>query len=115
MPSVTPYSDIYSFGSVMLEVRRALRVDCQKLILIRTDDQVLSGHVPYSYLLRDAQVIIEVHKGVKPRRPSTPFVTNQLWAFINMCWNAEPTSRPDIIEVSKSIQDFLHENRRHTS
>ena len=78
------------------------------------DEQVLSGHVPYSYLLRDAQVVIEVHKGVKPRRPSTPFVTNQLWTFINVCWNDEPTSRPDITEVSKTIQDFLHGNRRHT-
>ncbi|KIM89876.1 hypothetical protein PILCRDRAFT_44473, partial [Piloderma croceum F 1598] len=84
VPPVTSHSDIYSFGSVMLEV--------------------LSGHVPYSYLLRDAQVIIEVHKGVKPRRPKTALVTDQLWCFINLCWADDPTDRPDIEEVSKSVQ-----------
>jgi len=95
VPAITTHSDIYSYGSVVLEV--------------------LSGHVPYSYLLRDAQVIIEVHKGVKPRRPTTPMVTDQLWSFINTCWADEPNDRPNIAEVSKSMQHFLRANRRCTS
>ncbi|KAF4568460.1 hypothetical protein EYR36_010471 [Pleurotus pulmonarius] len=55
--SVTTCNDIYSFGSVMLEI--------------------LSGRIPYHYIRADAQVVIELHKGNKPRRPSDSFVTRQ--------------------------------------
>jgi len=114
IPPVTSHSDIYSFGSVMLEVQLysfSLLESPADVVLL----QVLSGHVPYSYLLRDAQVIIEVHRGVKPRRPKTSLVTDQLWCFINSCWAEDPTDRPDIEEVSKSVEAFLRGNRRSTS
>ncbi|KZP27947.1 hypothetical protein FIBSPDRAFT_1039924 [Athelia psychrophila] len=93
--TVNTHSDVYSYGSVTLEV--------------------LSGHVPFSYLLRDAQVVMEVFKGVKPRRPATPYVTNQLWDFINQCWKDDPKARPDAEELVTSMHGFLKGNRRNTS
>ncbi|KAJ7145696.1 TKL/TKL-ccin protein kinase [Mycena epipterygia] len=95
-PVITTRSDIYSFGSVTLEI--------------------LSGRIPYFYL-RDVQVVIEIHKGNKPRRPAQSFVTDAQWAFIQHCWAADPDERPDSAEVLRTIQ-ALHraslEFRRHT-
>ncbi|KAJ7157940.1 TKL/TKL-ccin protein kinase [Mycena crocata] len=97
VPAITTRSDIYSFGSVTLEI--------------------LSGRVPYHYIKGDAQVVIEIHKGNKPRRPAQSFVTDAQWAFIQRCWAVNPAERPDSAEVVRAIQ-ALHraslEFRRHT-
>ncbi|KAJ6476375.1 TKL/TKL-ccin protein kinase [Mycena sanguinolenta] len=96
-PVLTPRSDIYSFGSVTLEI--------------------LSGRMPYFYIKTDAQVVIEIHKGNKPRRPAQSFVTDAQWAFIQRCWAANPEERPDSGEVGRAIKALHHaslEFRRHT-
>jgi hypothetical protein len=96
-PALTTRSDIYSFGSVTLEI--------------------LSGRMPYFYIKTDAQVVIEIHKGNKPRRPAQSFVTDAQWAFIQHCWAADPDERPDCAEVGRAIKALHHaslEFRRHT-
>ncbi|KAJ7278948.1 TKL/TKL-ccin protein kinase [Mycena rebaudengoi] len=93
-PAITTRSDIYSFGSVTLEI--------------------LSGRVPYHYLRTDAQVVIEIHRGNKPRRPAESFVTDDQWALIQRCWAADPDARPDISEVNSAIQALHLQFRRHT-
>ncbi|KAJ6620438.1 hypothetical protein B0H10DRAFT_2215964 [Mycena sp. CBHHK59/15] len=97
VPAITTRSDIYSFGSVTLEI--------------------LSGRIPYHYVRTDAQVVIEIHKGNKPRRPAQSFVTDSQWAFIQRCWAADAAQRPVSAEVVRAIQ-ALHraslEFRRHT-
>ncbi|KAJ7657789.1 TKL/TKL-ccin protein kinase [Mycena polygramma] len=96
-PALTTRSDIYSFGSVTLEI--------------------LSGRIPYFYLKSDAQVVIEMHKGHRPRRPASSFVTEAQWAFIQHCWAADADERPDSAEVGRSIKALHHaslEFRRHT-
>ncbi|KAJ7228136.1 hypothetical protein B0H12DRAFT_1003901, partial [Mycena haematopus] len=76
---LTLRSDIYSFGSVTLEI--------------------LSGRMPYFYIKTDAQVVIEIYKGNKPRRPSQSFVTDVQWGFIQRCWAANSEERPESGEV----------------
>ncbi|CAK5271870.1 unnamed protein product [Mycena citricolor] len=99
---VTTRNDIYSFGSVTLEASGLC---------------LLSGRIPYHYMRSDAQVVIELHKGNKPRRPAQSFVTDLQWAFIQRCWNVDQGSRPDSQELMRIIQG-LHraslEFRRHT-
>ncbi|KAF8169113.1 hypothetical protein K438DRAFT_2024728 [Mycena galopus ATCC 62051] len=95
--ALTSKSDIYSFGSVTLEI--------------------LSGRMPYFYIKTDAQVVIEIHKGNKPRRPAQSFVTDAQWAFIQCCWAANAEERPDSGEVERAIKALHHaslEFRRHT-
>ncbi|KAF9074431.1 hypothetical protein BDP27DRAFT_1317072 [Rhodocollybia butyracea] len=97
-PVLTNKSDIYSFGSVTLEI--------------------LSGRIPYHYIRNDAQVIFEMAKGRKPRRPTASFVTDAQWDFIfSRCWCEDPILRPDAEEVVRIIQVLLRsslEFRRHT-
>ncbi|KIK57557.1 hypothetical protein GYMLUDRAFT_46128 [Collybiopsis luxurians FD-317 M1] len=96
-PLPTKKSDIYSFGSVTLEI--------------------LSGRVPYHYIPGDAQVIFELAQGRKPRRPASSFVTDAQWEFIQNCWHDDPVLRPDADEVVRTLQVLLHsslEFRRHT-
>ncbi|KAF9502060.1 hypothetical protein BDN71DRAFT_1459245 [Pleurotus eryngii] len=96
--TVTTCNDIYSFGSVMLEI--------------------LSGRIPYHYIRADAQVVIELHKGNKPRRPSDSFVTGAQWQFIQRCWGDELEERPRIEEVCVAMKEFHRhclEHRRYTT
>ncbi|KAK0462909.1 TKL/TKL-ccin protein kinase [Desarmillaria tabescens] len=98
VPSLTTMSDVYSFGSVTLEI--------------------LSGRIPYHYVRTDAQVIIELHNGKKPRRPAPSFVTNAQWDFIQRCWADDPQERPDVGQVLASIQGLYRTSldfRRHSA
>ncbi|KAJ7817544.1 kinase-like domain-containing protein [Mycena olivaceomarginata] len=96
-PTLTPRSDIYSFGSVTLEI--------------------LSGRMPYFYIKTDAQVVIEIHKGNKPCRPTNQFVTDVQWVFIQRCWAANTAEHLDAEEVGRAMRALHHaslEFRRHT-
>ncbi|KIJ09818.1 hypothetical protein PAXINDRAFT_17118 [Paxillus involutus ATCC 200175] len=62
----TEQSNIYSFGSIML--------------------QVCSGEVPYARLKNDAQVLLALSTGAKPPRPKTAWMNDRIWDFIQKCW-----------------------------
>ncbi|KAL0570232.1 hypothetical protein V5O48_011740 [Marasmius crinis-equi] len=98
IPVLTTCSDIYSLGSVILEI--------------------LSGRIPYHYIRNDAQVVIELHRGIKPRRPAPLFITDPQWALVIRCWADDPEKRPTIAQVLRELQ-ALHraslEFRRHTA
>ena len=63
------------------------------------------------------EVVIEVHKGNKPRRPAASFVMDAQWALIQRCWAADPAARPGAAEAVRDVV-ALHraslEVRRHT-
>ncbi|KAF9228878.1 kinase-like protein [Gyrodon lividus] len=82
----TEQSDIYSFGSIIL--------------------QVLSGEVPYADLKRDVQVLLALSQGVKPSRPQTPWLNDRFWDFIQRCWLTEEhgAKRPSAEEALSFIQ-----------
>jgi serine/threonine protein kinase len=72
---VSPYttmSDVYSLGMTILEV--------------------LSDRIPFSQRRYDTVVILEVLRGVRPRRPAD--VSNNVWSLLQSCWSAEPSERP---------------------
>ncbi|KAN0073841.1 Protein kinase-like domain containing protein [Tylopilus felleus] len=84
----SPQSDIYSFGSTML--------------------QVLTSKVPYHYYTNDAQVPIALSRGLRPARPDDPPIDDLHWEFMQRCWasqnkRAGKNVRPSIEEVV----DFL--------
>jgi len=83
---ISPATDVYSFGSVALEV--------------------LSGEVPYQYLRSDGQVLLELSKGIRPRRPSSACITDFLWDFISDCWHMQPDARPSMIDISQRMRVF---------
>ncbi|KAI6028136.1 kinase-like domain-containing protein [Pisolithus marmoratus] len=71
--------DVYSFGSLML--------------------QVLTGQVPYHYIERDEQVIYTVARGLRPERPSSQDIADVHWNFIQRCWATNPEDRPTAGEL----------------
>ncbi|KIM75199.1 hypothetical protein PILCRDRAFT_681820 [Piloderma croceum F 1598] len=79
--TVTTHGDVYSYGSVML--------------------QVLSGKLPYHQLRRDSQVLIELYNGLHPPRP--PQLADEYWALIRQCWVEDPSARPNIKVLSERV------------
>ncbi|KAJ8698950.1 hypothetical protein PTI98_005600 [Pleurotus ostreatus] len=81
----TTHSDIYSLGSIIL--------------------QTLTGEVPYHYMKTDGQVLIELSRGVHPRRPQDPIVTEARWRLLCACWQRGPSHRPTLEAVVEYLQD----------
>ncbi|OAX34501.1 kinase-like protein [Rhizopogon vinicolor AM-OR11-026] len=81
------YSDIYSFGGIML--------------------QVLSSKIPY-YYLGEAALIQRIGNGIKPLRARYPSVSDKYWRFISLCWADVVESRPSVEEVVEWIVDEFH-------
>ncbi|KAK7062516.1 Rho guanine nucleotide exchange factor [Paramarasmius palmivorus] len=77
-------SDIYAFGCVCYEIYTGLR--------------------PFHDLLYDAAVLLQIMQGNRPSRPQDlPELDDDVWALIQRCWAAEPTSRPDIEEIRSRL------------
>lgn len=85
VPSVTFFSDVYSFGSVM--------------------HQVLSGCIPYHNFKSDVQVLLCLINRIRPERPIHN-VSDAHWCFIQRCWVDNPRARPSITEVLAAISFF---------
>lgn len=73
--SPTIHSDIYSFGSIAL--------------------QVATGKVPWSELDDDFNVVVQLSQGLVPPRPKDSWINDALWAFIESCWEFVPEDRPN--------------------
>jgi len=81
----TPATDIYSFGSTMLEI--------------------LSGKVPYHTKRLDAQVIMDIYKGVRHRREETD-ISLMHWQLMERCWSDIPEDRPLCDAIVKELEVF---------
>ncbi|KAF8123322.1 kinase-like domain-containing protein [Boletus edulis] len=83
----TTQSDIYSFGNLGLFV--------------------LSGKHPWSEIQRETAIIIQLLRGVTPKRPSSRPIEDRHWELIERCW-APVGDRPAATDVVSSVQQFLH-------
>ncbi|KAF9457807.1 kinase-like domain-containing protein [Collybia nuda] len=85
----TKFSDIYSFGSVML--------------------QILTGQAPYNRQI-STQIAVYINRCKRdtahPQRPARPsFISDDLWAFMKQCWRSIPEERL----CAESVYNFLCE------
>ena len=47
----------------------------------------------------------------RPSRPTHPTFTEDLWTLVQRCWDQDPYSRPQILEVSKVLTLLLLRKR----
>ncbi|KAG1870677.1 kinase-like domain-containing protein [Suillus subalutaceus] len=85
--SVTTQSDIYSFGSIML--------------------QVLTGNLPWSHLTREFQMYQVIMKQKKHPRPANDHITDGRWNFMTSCWSKTVINRPSAEEALQFIDGEL--------
>ncbi|KAG2060044.1 kinase-like protein [Suillus hirtellus] len=76
--SLSPECDIYSFGSITL--------------------QVLTCKVPYHNVKKDFAVLGQVIKGIKPEPPKESQIMPGHWEFMQRCWLPR-ASRPSVAEI----------------
>ncbi|KAB5596481.1 Rap guanine nucleotide exchange factor [Ceratobasidium theobromae] len=89
--SVTPQSDVWSFGMLCLEV--------------------LTGCSPFFPKLRiDAQVIAALIQGYLPERPE-PLeqmhgrgLSDEMWEVMNRCWSWRPSERPEMRTLASEVR-----------
>jgi hypothetical protein len=52
--------------------------------------KILTGKLPFAEHKRDAFVITEVPKGMRPQRPSCSLVTDTVWTILQCTWDKDP-------------------------
>ncbi|TCD66289.1 hypothetical protein EIP91_001580 [Steccherinum ochraceum] len=78
-------SDIYAFGCVCLEV--------------------YTRKHPFADISSDAQVVARVLQGARPEKPEVCGRFQQgFWNLVKICWNEDPTDRPDAPFLVKSME-----------
>ncbi|KAG1750237.1 kinase-like domain-containing protein [Suillus lakei] len=85
--AVTTQSDIYSFGSIAL--------------------QVLTGHVPWCHLTRDIHMYQVISERKMHPRPVDNHITDQHWNFLTSCWSKTPFERPSAEEALQFVESEL--------
>ncbi|KAG2743782.1 kinase-like protein [Suillus brevipes Sb2] len=86
-------SDIYSFGSIML--------------------QVLSGEIPWSEVKTEHLICKKLADWKTPRQPSS--ISQKHWTFIRRCWSPSPrnSANPSFRPSAFQIVDFLKTTDTH--
>ena len=102
----TKESDIYSFAMVAIEVYVNGLKYVFFLLTVTALTQVLTGEVPFSSEKTNWMVLQAVLRGDRPSRPEHPSCTDGLWELIQRCWDHEPHSRPDILEVLQTFSSI---------
>jgi len=90
-------TDIFSLAMLFLQ-------------LFHGPDQNLQNGLPYNHVrLRigtnyDLRLLRLIHGGDRPKRDRYVFVNDQLWSLLEMCWQGEPSQRPNIDYVVNVLQ-----------
>ncbi|KAG1750867.1 kinase-like domain-containing protein [Suillus lakei] len=87
--AATTQSDMYSFGSIML--------------------QVLTGKLPWCHLTGELLILrhVVVKKKTHPR-PRNVCVTNRHWRFMTRCWSMTTIDRPPAEEAVQFVDSALY-------
>lgn len=106
------YTDMYAFGSLMLEVC------CTNVARTRTliksyfiSGQVIAQCIPYHNIRGDAQVVMAISRGETPERPDNLEFRDNYWLFVQGCWSGSPQQRPTAASTWRTLQSFMQEVR----
>ncbi|KAF7983538.1 hypothetical protein HWV62_21102 [Athelia sp. TMB] len=91
-PMLTPACDIYSLGSVVL--------------------QILTSKLPYHNIIDENMVALVVAQKRHPERPSgagCEALTDRYWNFIVRCWSFPPMDRPNAEQAHKELMRLRKE------
>ena len=75
-------------------------------LTLATLTQVFTGEIPFSSEKVNWMVALAVLRGDRPARPEHGSCTDDLWALIQRCWDQDPDSRPEILEVSQTFSSI---------
>lgn len=57
------------------------------------------------------QVINQLIRGYKPKRPLKPLVNLGVWELMERCWKTDPNERPSMALVLSRMEAFYTERR----
>ncbi|KAJ8083247.1 hypothetical protein PM082_009119 [Marasmius tenuissimus] len=80
-------SDVYSYACVCYEI--------------------FTGLQPFPELANEMTVAFNVAQGKRPSRPEgAPELSDAMWALMNVCWDANPSSRPSASHVLEKVEQI---------
>jgi serine/threonine protein kinase len=102
-PRVTKETDVWSFSMTIVEVRLSRSRVFSKLIMDRW--QVLTGSKPFSHIVSDMKVFLQVVNGRRPERNRCKQINDDVWNMLQRCWNREPSQRPSMATLMQFFSE----------
>ena len=100
---ISKAADIFSFAMLTIEVWAR---DTIAVSHATNDYKVFSGAAPFNRS-PPTTVAVQIIEGIRPERPAHLSLTDELWEFIQRCWDQEPLRRPGISEVVDQLRNAL--------
>ncbi|KAF4622287.1 hypothetical protein D9613_009039 [Agrocybe pediades] len=103
----TKACDIFSYGGIILKVRMSFTAVILKGYSRNAISKVITNQHPYPEFDYVETVMYKKLKGVQSMRPSAeeaPFLTDEIWSFIELCWREAPETRPESTQVSRKLR-----------
>jgi hypothetical protein len=102
----TLQSDVFAFASLMLQVINRSTLQYGKVRALQYS-QIYTEELPFGKL-GEAAAILQIVKGELPPRPIQPIVLerrcdDRVWEVMVDCWQFEPSTRPDMKEVTRRM------------
>jgi serine/threonine protein kinase len=72
--------------------------------------EVFAGEVPFGNMT-EGSVAVQIADGKRPAKPRAAErlgLTVEMWAFIETCWGSNPSGRPTIDEVVRTLEGFVN-------
>ena len=92
-------ADVFSFAMVMIEACDGRPTVCRVLTDCRfVSIQIFTGAIPFADRISVA-AMLAIIQGERLPRPAHPTFTNNLWIFMQRCWDQDPHLRPKVSEA----------------
>jgi len=66
--------------------------------------ELLTKDHPFNHRKIDTVVIVDITRGLRPRKPVDLPLANQLWPILEQCWAEAPGNRPNMSTVCEGLE-----------
>lgn len=97
---VTPAADVWSFAMTVIEVCIFTFTAPSPSKLTSDDIKILTGRLPFSHITSNANVILNIMAGGRPKWEHCLGVKADIWEKLESCWDVDPNLRPSMANIS---------------
>ncbi|KZT31563.1 kinase-like protein [Sistotremastrum suecicum HHB10207 ss-3] len=90
----------------LLRGQQDLSVESDVYAYAMTSLEIMTGNVPFGNIRQEAVINLVANEDRRPERPDNAEITDEIWSLWEMCWQTDPSVRPEMLEVLEVVKHF---------